>query len=290
VDPNAALAALRSGQIDLIQRAPTNTVQLAKATGFKVVLDPGPTVQGFILDHLGKVSPAFGDVRVRQALNFAVNRKKYLALYGPGALATSNPINNQKFDGSYPEIEQYYTYNPAKARALLAAAGYPNGFTFPALCTGAWAGPDQTEALCAAISQDFAAVGVKMDITTPGANDLGTELGSGKYSIWWIGGALAPAWAYYGLILGPKPILGDQHGWRDPALDRLWLKGQRAAPREARKIWRQFTLRVTSEGVSVALVAQVYYTFVSKRVGGVYPAQVIALGLSDPITWFPTRP
>jgi peptide/nickel transport system substrate-binding protein len=84
LDANAQLAGLRAGQLDIVERAAANTVQAAKDAGFKVVYSPAPTALGIIFDHTGKLVPAFGDVRVRQAINYALDRKRYLALYGRG--------------------------------------------------------------------------------------------------------------------------------------------------------------------------------------------------------------
>ena len=66
-------------------------------------------------------------MQVRQALNYAVNRQAVTqAIYGKYGVPTDE---TGSLDGLVPSLQNYYSYNPAKAKSLLAAAGYPNGFT-----------------------------------------------------------------------------------------------------------------------------------------------------------------
>jgi peptide/nickel transport system substrate-binding protein len=72
---------------------------------------------------------ALGDVRVRQAINYAFDRPALLKAVAGG----EGEVTEQMFPPSSPaydaSLDQYYNYDPAKAKALLAEAGYPNGFT-----------------------------------------------------------------------------------------------------------------------------------------------------------------
>jgi peptide/nickel transport system substrate-binding protein/oligopeptide transport system substrate-binding protein len=105
----------------------------------------------------------FDDKRVRQAFNYAVNKEaivreitKMGSLPATGALPPGMP-------GHDPDL-QGYAYNPAKAKRLLAEAGYPNGAGFPVvrLCTSSKAQSTKTE--LAAYQQYLAELGVKLDI------------------------------------------------------------------------------------------------------------------------------
>jgi peptide/nickel transport system substrate-binding protein len=287
LDPNAALAAMKTGQIDVVQRAAMNTVQAAAAAGFKIVDSPGLVYKLWFLDLGGKLVSALADVRVRQALNYAVDRGTIAkALYGPGATTTSNPFTPGQ--GEVPRrIDNYFSYNPGKARSLLAAAGYPNGFTFKAVALGPWAGSVQAGNLCEAIAQNLAAVGVTMEVTTPTTDvDWGNEFGSAKYSAVCIPSNMEPSYYWYGL--GFKPGAGfNQHGFDDPVIDKLWLKGERADPKSGARYWRQLATRWITRAYWIPVVEQPLYTYVSKRVGGVAPGLVIGVGLSDYINWYP---
>jgi peptide/nickel transport system substrate-binding protein len=282
-DPNTGLAAIRAGQLDVDLFAGENQAEAAAAAGLEV-LEYDTGIRGLeLLDRGGRLVPALGDVRVRQALNYAVDKQKIVrALYGRFAHASS--LVDVGSDGDDPKYANYYPYNPAKAKALLAAAGYPNGFSFKLLSIGDWIGTPVFDQLGHAIAADLGAVGVKVEVDTPGANDFGPDLGSGTYPAWVTSIAELPAWVYYSFLLAPHAELGDQHGFHDPVIDKLWLRGQRAAPAAAAKIWRQLLDRTETQAYFLQVSGAPVYTFVSKRVGGVNAATY----RQSPIDWYPT--
>jgi len=81
----------------------------------------------------------FNDIRVRRAMNLAINKKEIIdSFYGGNAEMHTYPFP-PTFKSVYTPLEQLppsarelYSYNPEKAKKLLAEAGYPNGFTFKA--------------------------------------------------------------------------------------------------------------------------------------------------------------
>jgi len=101
--------------------------------------------------------PPFDDLRVRQAMNYAINKEKLVRLMhgmdmpAKGILPTTMPGFNTNLIG--------YAYDPAKARQLLAESGHPNGFSFPLwyLSTGNSPVPD-------ALQYDLAQVGIKAEL------------------------------------------------------------------------------------------------------------------------------
>ena len=114
------LAALRSGQVDWIEVPPPDAIPSLKAAGFNVSLWPYPHTYPYLLNTTAK-SP-FHDVRVRQAINYALDReglctllngtaKPAVGVYPPGHPVFGTPKNNYKHD-------------PDKAMALLKEAGY----------------------------------------------------------------------------------------------------------------------------------------------------------------------
>ena len=121
------LNALRSGEIDGTFLNAGNIKQ-AEASELKIV---SKQTTEFIHLQLDRSRNEFGDVRVRQALNYAIDRnaivKSLLSGLGEPAVQPFPPES----DASDPTIgTDYYTYDPDKARQLLAEAGLPNGFDF----------------------------------------------------------------------------------------------------------------------------------------------------------------
>jgi peptide/nickel transport system substrate-binding protein len=125
-DPNSALAALKSGDIDVsaFGLGPENVVDLKKDPRFQVIL--GDTTNDVILAMNNSRKP-YSDKRVRLAVTHAINKEEVLkgAMFGLGRILGSNvdPLNPYFVDMSKAE-----PYDPAKAKKLLAEAGYPNGF------------------------------------------------------------------------------------------------------------------------------------------------------------------
>jgi peptide/nickel transport system substrate-binding protein len=105
----------------------------------------------------------FDDRRVRQAFNYAVNKESIVreiakmgSLPATGALPPGMP-------GHDPDL-QGYAYNPAKAKRLLAEAGYPNGAGFPVVQLWTSSKAESTKAELAAYQRYIAELGVQVDI------------------------------------------------------------------------------------------------------------------------------
>ena len=123
-EPFTRSAALRNGEVDLITTVPPNLGrELERVSGVKVHRVPSTWRIYLGLNALKK---PLSDVRVRQALNHAtdVETISKSVLDGNGK-RTEGPITANMF-GHDPAVRGY-SYDPAKARRLLAEAGYPDG-------------------------------------------------------------------------------------------------------------------------------------------------------------------
>jgi len=87
-------------------------------------------IEGLTLsDRTGKLVPALGNVEVRQALNYAVDRPALAKLVGAGYGVAIDQFGVPGDDSYDPALKNAYPYDPAKAKQLLAAAVI-QGFTF----------------------------------------------------------------------------------------------------------------------------------------------------------------
>ena len=122
---DSILLSLQSGAVDVFAHL-TTTQSAQLGDGFHVEEGTMNLVQALYLNNAEK---PFDDVRVRQALSYAVDRQQILdlAFDGYGTLLGSSmyPAFSKYFDDS---LTDYYTYNTEKAKELLTEAGYPNGF------------------------------------------------------------------------------------------------------------------------------------------------------------------
>jgi peptide/nickel transport system substrate-binding protein len=125
-DASSGLAALLAGDVDAFSNftAPENLAALARDPRFTVVVG---STEGETLLAINNARPPFNDLRVRRALAHAVDRNAIIqgAMYGYG-----QPIGSHfpPHDPAYLDLTGRYPYDPAAARALLVAAGYPHGF------------------------------------------------------------------------------------------------------------------------------------------------------------------
>lgn len=129
-DFSARFNALKTGQIQFMYGT-NDMVAEAEASGLTVGTVPGEW-QGVILqDRAGTVLPALGDVRVRQAINMAFDRQTIVDTYYSGFAQVSEQTFNPASEAWVDELNTKYPYDPEGAKALLAEAGYPDGFTLP---------------------------------------------------------------------------------------------------------------------------------------------------------------
>ena len=139
-DGNSRMSALKTGQVQVAEGAATEAAE-AEAAGLTIYSAPSAMLGMYIGDIDGKIVPALKDVRVRQALNFAIDRKGIAdSLYGKYGKPTTQFVP-EGIGGYVAKLEDVYPYDPKKAKALLAAAGFGDGFKFtlveqPAVSSG----------------------------------------------------------------------------------------------------------------------------------------------------------
>ena len=121
---NVLVTSLKSGAIDLCAHL-TSTQAAELGDGFTVIEGSMNLVQAMYLNN------AYGplqDVRVRQALCWAVDRQKILDLVNDGMGSVLGSSMYPAFGKYYNDLSSYYTQDIEKAKALLAEAGYADGF------------------------------------------------------------------------------------------------------------------------------------------------------------------
>lgn len=117
---------LQSGALDLVSHMTTDQTGQLSAQEFQIEEGSMNLVQAL---YLNNAEAPFDDVRVRQALCCAVDKQAVIDLafdgYGIPLGTSMFPSFGKYYDTA---LTDYYTYDPARARELLAEAGYPDGF------------------------------------------------------------------------------------------------------------------------------------------------------------------
>lgn len=158
-NPSARLQGLLSGKLHLAVLLGPDEIDMVEAAGHRMSVQPEP---GMIVLAFNLSKPsALNDVRVRQALNYAVNKEGIV----DGLLAGKSRVSTQTASaiafGFDPELKAY-EYDPDRARMLLDEAGYPDGFELVAEVlnvTSSFAGPAYQQVVA-----DLRAVGVRVEL------------------------------------------------------------------------------------------------------------------------------
>ena len=177
VIPEAAdrVAALQAGEVDIICNVPTTQAEyLQSLDGIMVVGQPSTRVVWLQFNLVGEETP-LDDIRVRQAMNYAVDRDALIAGVLDGYAVKVASISTPEYEGYDPDV-QGYTYDPDQARQLLAEAGYADGFTIEcSVSPGLLNGTDVVQA----IAGQLAEVGINMTITEVDSATQREQIGAG---------------------------------------------------------------------------------------------------------------
>jgi peptide/nickel transport system substrate-binding protein len=163
-DPAARANALAAGEVDLINAVAPDQIETLEQDGFVVAKGPTPHIWYVEFNHSEK---PFSDVRVRQAVNLAIDREgmardllRGTALPAICFCGRTSPTFNP------PPTWAGYEYNPEKAKKLLAEAGYPNGFKTVFETSTAGSGQILPVAMGEWIQRDLAKIGIEMELRT----------------------------------------------------------------------------------------------------------------------------
>ena len=173
-EATARIAALVADEVQLVEGIPAEMTALVKANpdlALEQVKNGGLTI------YLGLKSSEkpLSDVRVRRALSMAIDRKTIVAEILKG-LATPTGSQTSPADFGYKAIEPP-PYDPAKAKALLAEAGYPDAFAIKMQVPRRYISSAEVGQ---AIAQQFAAIGVKAELEVPEWSVYAQQVPAGK--------------------------------------------------------------------------------------------------------------
>jgi len=163
-EAQARLTAIMTGEIDLTLDVPPDALEGLRRDRSMVVAEADSSAVWYVV--LNTRHPALKDRRVRQALNFAVNKDAILRdiLRGTAVVAVSplSPV----YGAFHEPNTSRYPFNPERARTLLREAGYPNGLELTFLVPESGSGMQSPVEMGTVIQANLAAVGVKAKLQT----------------------------------------------------------------------------------------------------------------------------
>ncbi|MGO4706201.1 ABC transporter substrate-binding protein [Microvirga sp. 2MCAF38] len=242
-DP-ARMAALKSGQVDLVNYVPATdyaAMQKDKSVDTFVAdsvyyLNLTPNVKETLpkpvkVDGKEITENPLRDPKVREALDLAIDRKTLVRVVLEGLGRPANQLMPTNFFGGSKALPER-PYDVAKAKQLLAEAGYPKGFEIDFHCTNNRLPGDS--AVCEALSQMWARAGLKVNANALNGTVFFPAQQKGEFSLWMSGwGTLTGEASYtYGSLVhtaDPKTGLGafNKQGYSNAEVDKLLEEGSR---------------------------------------------------------------
>jgi len=225
-DPNTAFNALVTGQVQVNMTGGEQFLGQAEERGVDVT-DVAPWGAGiFVWDREGEIAKPLADVRVRQAMGYALDREKLAHVGGPSTGPMDQLVSSGLL-GHDPELSTRFTYDVDKAKELLAEAGYPDGFSVSMLVNS-----DDVEAknIVVAAVQQLKTVGINIELKSSPETTFFSDIGSKKYAMG------AASWALLGdvpfesnrLYKQPYSVVLNPFLSVDPDLDEAYESVQTA--------------------------------------------------------------
>ena len=213
-EPLVALLRLQKGEVDIAGDGipPAKFLEVKNSPeGASIIVDGEQLHTGYITLNT-KVKP-FDDLKVRQAINMAINKERITRILNGRATAANQPL--PPLMPGYDKAFTGYAYDVEKAKALLAEAGLADGFETVLYSTNT----DPQPRIAQAIQQDLAAIGVKAEVRALAqANVIAAGGTEGEAPMIWSGGM---AWIadfpdasnFYGPILGCAGAIPGGWNW-----------------------------------------------------------------------------
>ncbi len=287
-EPLVALLRLQKGEVDIAGDGipPAKFLEIKNGPDADDIIVDGDQLQTGYVTLNTQVKP-LDNVKVRQALNMAINKERITRIVNGRATPANQPLP-PLMPGYNPDYKGY-PFDPAKAKAMLADAGFPDGFATALYASST----DPNPRIAQAIQQDLAAIGVKAELKAlANANVIAAGGTKGEAPMIWSGGM---AWIadfpdpsnFYGPILGCAGA--TQGGWNwawycNEALDKRAVAADsmsdpaKKAEREA--AWRSIFTDIMADAPWIPIFNERRVIAKSKRMGGpdkiyIDPARVI---------------
>jgi peptide/nickel transport system substrate-binding protein len=264
-NPSTVIAAMRTGQVDAAIDQPVSSVASAKSAGLKAATPLVLMMTLVLADRNGTLAKPLADVRVRQALNYAVDRSAVAKAIGAGYGLPIDQMAIPGDDGYNPALKNAYPYDPAKAKQLLAEAGYPNGFSFSAVATPVVG----LDVLGQALVGQFAKIGVTMNLDVKDPSGFGGAVAGGEYPAFTVSWGRLPSPVEYGILWGPYRTFGNPFQTTNAQISKLYYK-LIAAPAKQEKVLAQQTQSVlVQQAWFVPVFANPLVVLYSSKIAGV---------------------
>lgn len=216
-DVNSMLNAIKGNQLNAANLLDNSTVDQVKAAGYTINPQELDWTGLILFDREGKLAKPLADVKVRQALSYAFDRDAMLKAIDKSFGTKTTQIFPKSSPAYDAALDNFYTYDVAKAKQLLTEAGYPNGFELS--MPSSTMVPSSTWSI---IASQLKEIGVTVKYTDAGNNFISDMLAS-KYPATWMRLQQDPtAWQIATFSITPNAVF-NPFKTADPKID-AWTK------------------------------------------------------------------
>ena len=275
-EPTVALLRLQRGEVDILGDGipPARFLQVKNdPKNADLIIEGGQLHTGYVSMNV-RMKP-FDNVKVRQAVNMAINKQRICKIINNRAVTANQPLPPAM--PGYDKNYKGYPFDPAKAKALMAEAGYANGVTTELYANNT----DPNPRIAQAIQQDLAEIGITAEIKTlaqstviaaGGEEDQAPMIWSGGMA--WIADFPDPS-NFYGPILGCGGAVKGGWNWAwycNKDLDGLAAKADAmsdpAKAGEREELWRSIFVKLMEDGPWAPVFNEQRFTMRADRLGG----------------------
>lgn len=256
-DPQSMLSALTTGQVQVANGDPT-TIAAAKKAGLTVTNTPDLWLGVTLADRGGSLVKPLAALDVRQALNYATGRSAISSALFPG---TGTPTSQLIVPGGYgyeASLTNAYPYDVSKAKQLLAAAGYPHGFTM-GIVTGEYGGMNL---VAEALAQQWKQAGITLQVTDyANSNQYYAAAFGAKFPAFMTVFGQIPTWIEGPSLFLPPASYNPFHTASAP-LTALYAQESRSSGAEQARLDQQIEAYLVSQAwfVPVVTIGLPYYS------------------------------
>ncbi len=275
-EPLVSLLRLQKGEVDVLGDGipPAKFNEIMNDPAQKANISSGAQLQTVYIAINVQMKP-FDDVRVRKAVNMAINKDRIIRIINGRAIPANQPLPS-RIPG-YDKDYKGYPFDPDGAKKLLADAGLANGFDTELYANNI----DPNPRIAQAIQQDLAAIGIHASLKIlDQANVIAAGGTPNTAPMVWSGGM---AWIadfpdpsdFYGPILGCGGAVQGGWNWswycnkdREAEAQKADSIIDPAKQTERYDMWRQIFIKIMDDAPWVPVFDEVRYTMHTPRIGG----------------------
>ncbi len=220
-EPTATLNAIRAGEINYAKLSSADTFDEAKSAGWTLNTNELDFQGLLLLDRAGETVPELADVRVRQAINHAMDRPALLEAVALGygtVTAQVFPTTSAAYDEA---LDERFPYDVDKAKSLMAEAGLADGFSMEMPSS-----PVLGSTVYTLVAQALAEIGITVTYVDPGNNFI-ADLLAPKWAAAFMALEQNPDWQLTQFMIAPDAVF-NPFGFADEQVT-AWLEEYRTA-------------------------------------------------------------